>query len=156
MKKDRRPSFMKKIDQVILWSGGIILVIFLLTQRLLESKSISFRGNYYTLFISLTVLPILISLFWLIPKLIKKYTDRKILSIMIRAVFGIFIISFSGVMVYEFTTLSEDVVVIDGVSYVSNVRSQNIKYNIDGVYYEIINDYFVKEPFSFTQKIEKK
>ncbi|MFD1899018.1 hypothetical protein GQR36_00680 [Enterococcus termitis] len=77
------------------------------------------------------------------------------MSIMIRAVFGFFIISFSGVMVYEFTTLSEDVVVIDGVSYVSNVRSQNIKYNIDGVYYEIINDYFVKEPFAFTQKIEK-
>lgn len=118
--------------------AGSVLVIFVLTKNILESMSINFRGNYYTLFNTLTGLPILIFLFLFLPKWIKKYTSRGIVRNAIKTFFGVFIVLFSGTMVYECITLEEDTLVIEGV------------------YYEIINDYFVKDPFAFTKKIEVK
>lgn len=147
---------MKKSEKVILWSGGTIIVIFLIIQKILQSMNLNFRGNYYNLFNFVLVFPILLFLFWFVPKLLKSYKGKKTVFNVIQLLGIIIIVVFSGFIIHELMTLDEDIVVVDGVEYVANVRSQNLKYKIDGLYYEVINDYFVKEPFSFEKKIEEK
>jgi hypothetical protein len=143
---------MSKRDKCILSIGLPILIVYLFIEKMLELNQLSFRGNYYTLFIIFIITPAAIFLIWGITKVLEKFNVKKWIVRIVKIGYGLIIMMMIGYSIKELCTLQEDIVVKDGVSYVANVHSGDKKIQKTQFYYEIVNDYFVKKDFSFIKK----
>jgi hypothetical protein len=143
---------MKKKDKCILSIGLPILIVYLFIEKMLELNQLSFRGNYYTLFILFIITPTSGFLIWGITKVLEKFNVKKWIVRIVKIGYGLIILMMIGYSIKELCTLQEDIVVKDGVSYVANVHSGDKKIQNSHFYFEIVNDYFVKKDFSFIKK----
>jgi hypothetical protein len=143
---------MNKKDKYILGIGLSILIVYLFIEKMLELNQLSFRGNYYTLFILFIITPAAIFLIWGITKVLEKFNVKKWIVSIVKISYGLIILMMIGYSIKELCTLQEDIVVRNGVSYVANVHPGDKKIQKSHFYYEIVNDYFVKKDFSFIKK----
>lgn len=127
----------------------VVALLFLIFDNTLNSKGLGLRNLYYNISISILVYPILILMTWTAFIVYHKHFKKKLFTKIWSLVFmPIILLGLTFVFTLTIFTSKEEVVVIDGISYVySSVQSPEGVF-IPNVYYEVVDDYFHKVPYA--------